>query len=246
MIWKALADPTRRSILTLLQQSPLTTGEISNKIDDLSRYAVMKHLGILEDAQLIRTRKEGKFRWNYLNATPIQTSYEQWLRHLVQIARQTTPSMGTAKSTIMTATFSIEVELSKSTPQVWKALTADISSWWPRNLLYYNASSELIIEMEIGGRFYEESGPTDGYLWGHVIGLEEEKVIMLKGQLIPQLGGPAISFVQIDLKKLPKQKCKLDFSCTLFGDISAATADEQRENWERILKKSLSEHLAKD
>ena len=244
MIWKALADPTRRSILSMLRQSPLTTGEISDRIDDLSRYAVMKHLGILEDAQLISTRKEGKYRWNYLNAAPLQKSYEHWLRHLVQIARQTTPTMGAARK-FMTATFSIEQTLTAPTGKVWAALTAELSSWWPRNLLYYHGSSLIQRETGIGGRLYEQSGPDDGYLWAHVIGLEREKYLMLKGQLIPQMGGPAISFLHFELERAAKRTCRLNFSCTLFGDFKEKTADEQRENWERLIKKALNDHLTR-
>ena len=243
MIWKALADPTRRTILTLLQESPLTTGEISERIDDLSRYAVMKHLGILEDARLIRTRREGKFRWNYLNATPLQQSYEHWLRQLVQIARQTTPKMGSAKNTIMTATFSMEHAFPASTQRTWQALTSEATSWWPRNLLYYNASSELILENEIGGKLYEKSGPEDGFLWAHVIGLEKEKTLMLKGQLIPKLGGPAISFLQFDFVRKPKNQTQLNFSCTLFGEFNSKIVQEQQDNWERLIKKALFDYL---
>ena len=71
MIWKALSDPTRRSILNLLRSAPRTTGEISDQFD-LSRFAVMKHLGVLEKADLIKVKREGKFRWNHLNPKPIE------------------------------------------------------------------------------------------------------------------------------------------------------------------------------
>lgn len=243
MIWKALADPTRRSILSMLQKSPLTTGEISDRIDDLSRYAVMKHLGILENAQLINTRKEGKYRWNYLNATPLQKSYEHWLRHLVQIARQTTLTMGTADKTIMTATFSIEHLLPAPVKRTWEALTADLTSWWPRNLLNYNSSTAIELELEIGGRLFEKSADKEGFLWANVIGFEKEKNLSLKGQLIPQMGGPAISFLQFEFSSPSKNQTALNFSCTLFGDFKEKTIDTQKENWERLIKKSLTEHL---
>jgi len=243
MIWKALADPTRRAILSMLQESPLTTGEISDKIKDLSRYAVMKHLGILENAQLINTRREGKFRWNYLNATPLQKSYEHWLRHLVQIARQSQPTMGTANETIMTATFSIMQTLPTPPKEAWAALTAELSSWWPRNLLYYNTSSELSLEIELGGKLMEKGPKNDGFLWANVIGVEKEKTLMLKGQLIPSMGGPAISFLQFDLKRQAPKQTKLEFSCSLFGSFKDNAVTEQKENWEKLIKKDLTDYL---
>ncbi len=244
MIWKALADPTRRTIISLLQESPLTTGEISERIDDLSRYAVMKHLGILEKADLINTRREGKFRWNYLNANPIQKSYEQWLKELIQISQQSTPTMGTAKKTIMTATFSIEQSLAASPLRLWQVLTAEVNDWWPRDLRYYSNNSDLNIELEVGGKLLESTGPNDGFLWATVIGFEKEKQLLLKGQLIPQLGGPAISFLQFELRKKSKGLSILAFSCTLFGEFDSKSIKTQQQNWERLIKKSLSEHLS--
>jgi len=244
MIWKALADPTRRTIISLLQESPLTTGEISDKIDDLSRYAVMKHLGILEQAQLINTRREGKFRWNYLNASPIQKSYELWLKELVQISQQSAPTMGTVKKTIMTATFSIEHQFNASPPRLWRALTVEINDWWPRDLLYYSNNSDLNIEVEVGGKLMERSGQNDGFLWAQVIGYQIDRQLLLKGQLIPQLGGPAISFLQFECSKKAKGLSILAFSCTLFGEFDNKSIQTQQQNWERLIKKSLGEHLS--
>ena len=112
MIWKALSDPTRRSILSSLRKAPQTTGEISASFKNLSRYAVMKHLGILEKANLITVKREGKFRWNYLNTMPIQQTYEQWVSNLLQLkylAEQTTENMGESSKSITTTTVFIEL-----------------------------------------------------------------------------------------------------------------------------------------
>ena len=92
MIWKALSDPTRRSILNLLKKAPRTTGEISDQFKNLSRFAVMKHLGVLEKADLIKVKREGKFRWNHLNPNPIEKTYEQWVSQLIQLKFYTGPS----------------------------------------------------------------------------------------------------------------------------------------------------------
>src|SRR5918992_249222 len=51
-VWKALADPTRRAILDLLRDRARTTGELSAAFPEVTRFAVMKHLGVLEDAGL--------------------------------------------------------------------------------------------------------------------------------------------------------------------------------------------------
>ncbi len=78
VVWKALADPTRRRLLDLLRDGPQTTGELCARFP-LSRFAVMKHLGILEQAGLVIVERRGRERWNYLNAVPIQQIYERWI-----------------------------------------------------------------------------------------------------------------------------------------------------------------------
>jgi DNA-binding transcriptional ArsR family regulator len=78
-VWKALADSTRRRLLDLLRDEPRTTGQLCEHFRKLSRYAVMKHLGILEGAGLVIVRREGRVRWNYINTVPIQEIYDRWV-----------------------------------------------------------------------------------------------------------------------------------------------------------------------
>jgi len=58
-VWKALADPTRRAILDLLRERAHTTGELSGAFPSLTRFAVMKHLGVLEEAGLVVVSARG-------------------------------------------------------------------------------------------------------------------------------------------------------------------------------------------
>ncbi|HEU4898462.1 MAG TPA: metalloregulator ArsR/SmtB family transcription factor, partial [Actinomycetota bacterium] len=76
MVWRALADPTRRAILDLLADRARTTGELSEAFPEVSRFAVMKHLGVLETAGLVVVRRRGRERWNHLNGVPLREAYE--------------------------------------------------------------------------------------------------------------------------------------------------------------------------
>jgi DNA-binding transcriptional ArsR family regulator len=78
-VWKALSDPTRRAILDLLRARPRTTTEIVERFPKLSRFGVMKHLEVLRQAELVRTREAGRQRVNSLNAVPIRQIYERWV-----------------------------------------------------------------------------------------------------------------------------------------------------------------------
>ncbi|MEQ8840075.1 MAG: metalloregulator ArsR/SmtB family transcription factor [Acidimicrobiales bacterium] len=81
-VWKALANPTRRRILDLLVDGPVTTGELADEFSDLSRFAIMQHLGVLEKCDLVVARKQGRQRFNHLNTVPIQQISDRWIsRH---------------------------------------------------------------------------------------------------------------------------------------------------------------------
>ncbi|MFQ5744551.1 MAG: ArsR/SmtB family transcription factor [Acidobacteriota bacterium] len=79
-VFKALAGADRRRILDLLRDAPMTTGDIGKCLPHLDRTTVMQHLGVLEKARLVISRKEGRCRWNYLDVSPIQRIYERWIQ----------------------------------------------------------------------------------------------------------------------------------------------------------------------
>ena len=77
---KALADPTRRTILNLLKKSCLSAGEIAEHFD-MSLPAVSKHLAVLREADLVRDRREGKYIYYELNASVLDEAL-LWLKDL--------------------------------------------------------------------------------------------------------------------------------------------------------------------
>src|SRR6187401_3695439 len=83
-IWKALGSPHRRALLDALKDGPKTTSALCEVLPRLSRYAVMQHLGVLERAGVVLVRREGRERWNELNAVPIQRELERWLSSFQQ------------------------------------------------------------------------------------------------------------------------------------------------------------------
>ncbi len=80
LLFKALADSRRREILDLVKSAPRTTGELCRHFDgQLDRCTVMQHIGVLERADLLIARREGRQRWNYLNAGPFKEIYDRWI-----------------------------------------------------------------------------------------------------------------------------------------------------------------------
>src|SRR6266513_2293701 len=78
-VWKALGSPHRRALLDALRDGPRTTTALCEVLPQLSRFAVMQHLGVLERAGVVLVRRDGRDRWNELNAVPIQRELERWL-----------------------------------------------------------------------------------------------------------------------------------------------------------------------
>ena len=84
-VWKALSDPTRRTILDLLRPGAKTTTEIVDAFPDMTRHAVMKHIDVLRDVGLVSTREDGRRRINSLNAVPIRQIYERWVGPFAEV-----------------------------------------------------------------------------------------------------------------------------------------------------------------
>ena len=79
-VFKALADPSRRLLLDrLFEASGQTLGELCKDLD-MSRQAVTQHLGVLEAANRVITRREGREKLHYLNPVPIHEIEERWIR----------------------------------------------------------------------------------------------------------------------------------------------------------------------
>ncbi len=83
-VWRALANPVRRRILDLLCDGPKPTGALARKFRRHSRFAIMQHLGVLEDAHLVVRRKDGRTTMNFLNPVPIQQIHDRWVSRYQQ------------------------------------------------------------------------------------------------------------------------------------------------------------------
>ena len=79
-MFKALADPTRRLLLDrLFERDGLTLRELEAEVPELTRFGVMRHLGALERAGLVVTRKEGRHKHHFLNPVPVRLICEGWI-----------------------------------------------------------------------------------------------------------------------------------------------------------------------
>jgi DNA-binding transcriptional ArsR family regulator len=79
LVFRALADPSRRKLLDLLYANDAQTlTELCEHLD-MTRQAVTQHIGVLEGVQLVSTHRRGREKLHYLNPVPLQEIYDRWI-----------------------------------------------------------------------------------------------------------------------------------------------------------------------
>src|ERR671923_2710850 len=80
LVFKALADPTRRLLLDrLFEREGRTLNALHAEVEGMTRFGVMKHLRILESAGLVVARRSGREKLHYLNPVPVQLIHDRWV-----------------------------------------------------------------------------------------------------------------------------------------------------------------------
>jgi len=79
LVFKALADPTRRFLLDrLFERDGRTLTELESELE-MTRFGVMKHLKVLQEAHLVVARKQGREKLHFLNPVPIRLIHDRWI-----------------------------------------------------------------------------------------------------------------------------------------------------------------------
>jgi uncharacterized protein YndB with AHSA1/START domain len=123
LVFRALADPTRRSLLDeLFREDGQTLSALEHRLP-MSRFGVMKHLKVLEEAGLVTTRRHGREKLHFLNVIPIRLVHDRWVS---KYAEQWASVLSSLKHSLeeegaMQKVFEIYI---KTTPQrLWEAIT---------------------------------------------------------------------------------------------------------------------------
>jgi DNA-binding transcriptional ArsR family regulator len=154
-VFKALADPTRRHLLdALFKRDGQTLGGLGRRLE-MTRFGVMKHLRVLEEAGLVVTRRLGREKLHYLNPVPIRLIHDRWIdKYTERIAAMLSDLKQELEEGIMEKVFEIYI---KTTPErLWQAITdpamrarytfgvATYSDWAPGSA-YQSRATELTV-----------------------------------------------------------------------------------------------------
>ena len=121
-VFKALADPTRRSLLDeLFKEDGQTLSALEGRLS-MTRFGVMKHLRVLEDAGLVTTKRRGREKLHFLNAVPIRLVHDRWVS---KYAQPWAAALSGLKKRIEEDTMEKVYEIYiKTTPErLWEAIT---------------------------------------------------------------------------------------------------------------------------
>lgn len=252
-VWRVLADPTRREILDLLRAGPRTTGSVCEAFP-VTRFAVIRHLGVLAEAGLITVQRRGRERWNYLNAVPLRQELERWLTPfggrlaeasiaLKNAVENPQPEGDTSMSTDQRPRLAHgqidaanEIEVAAPREKVFAAL-ADVGTWWPHR---FRDGAAVVFEPHVGGRWYEDWGDGNGALYGHVGTLERPARLSITGPM--GMSGPVTSVWSIELEEAGPDRTIVRGSHRAFGDIDDDTAAGYTQGW-GLVYRALVEHI---
>ena len=176
-VFIALADPTRRHLLDLLfERDGRTLGELVAAVHGMTRFGVMKHLRVLEAAELVTTRRVGREKHHYLNPVPIRRLHDRWLDKyraraadsLLDLKHALEYAEGTPMTSTGAPAFVSSVYIRATPEAIWLAITetdytvryyygnAVESDWQPGSPYVMTTDGRLQIE----GRIVEATPPT--------------------------------------------------------------------------------------
>jgi uncharacterized protein YndB with AHSA1/START domain len=152
-VFKALADPTRRSLLdALFERDGQSLSALERRLP-MTRFGVMKHLRVLEEAGLVVTRRPGREKLHFLNPVPIRLVHDRWVS---KYAEPWAATLSDLKHELETKTMEKVYEFYiKTTPErLWQAITD------PEMRAKYNFGASIVSDWQPGSRY--RMGARDG------------------------------------------------------------------------------------
>ena len=236
LLWRALADPTRRRILDLLRERPRVTGEVAARFP-ISRVAVMRHLEVLSAAGLVTSRKRGRERWHYLNAVPLQRLHRRWagpaaagFASALLRLQDTVETEGRPMEPIQpTVDVALDIEIAGTPAAVFAALTKDIGGWWGHPAVTSRATG-LALDPRLGG-LLTERWDNGGQVIASVTGWAQDEHLALTGSFHTGVG---VGVAVFDLAESATGTL-LQFSFRAIGVMDAAVAGDKSRGWAELV-----------
>lgn len=235
-VFRALADPTRRRLLDFLfERDGRTLTELESGLP-MTRFGVMKHLRVLEEAALITTRKVGRERLHYLNPIPIQLISDRWINKYSAVRAS---ALADLKSALeggdgMTADsrpkLVYQIIIQAPQERVWAAITR------PEFTSRYYYGSTLKTDLAVGSPFTYHMPNGAPIVEGEVVASEPpSRLVHSYHSLWPPMNEDAPTRVTWELEPLPGGVTKVTVVHEEFQGETATYRGLQSGGWAWIL-----------
>lgn len=202
--WKALANPWRRRILDDLTSAPKTTGELSERLPDISRFAVMQHLDVMTEAGIVIVERRGRHRYNHINSAALRTFYERWVNRYADAAaseltalklhleeeKMEEEMMAKAQTSsdtmesVRVLRLENEMRFAATPERVFRVMTDadEVLKWFPYTY-GDDRTKRIVFEQRVGGAQYEDWGDGAGHYYGTVTGWDPPRSYSVRSRL---------------------------------------------------------------
>jgi uncharacterized protein YndB with AHSA1/START domain/DNA-binding transcriptional ArsR family regulator len=202
-VFRALADPTRRSLLDeLFREDGQTLSALEARFE-MTRFGVMKHLRILEEAGLVVSRKAGREKQHFLNPVPIRLVHDRWVSKYAEPWVAGLSSLKQGLESTMEKVYEIYI---KTTPEkLWAAITD------PATRAKYNFGVGVESDWQVGARIEMPHPKQPGLLGeGEVLELDPPKRLVhtMRALWAPEVEAEGFSRVTWDIEQIG-DSCRL-------------------------------------
>ncbi len=248
-VWRALSSPHRRHILDLLRDAPRTTTQVGEGMPALSRFAVMQHLDVLEEAGLVLVRREGRTRLNYLNPVLLRALYERWVQEHARPAAEAVlrlkdyleyglpRRMQLDQAAHRVVKIEMEVPIQATVEAAFTALTTGMNEWWPHR---FKPDGQVVFEPFVGGRIMEQWPDGTGALYGVLTWYEPNKKFASSG---PSALLSSFASTSVETVEGTNEGCVYRKSMTIWGDVPDEVERMFREGSRAIMERALKVYL---
>ena len=236
LIFRALADPSRRQLLDLLFERDGRTLKELEAVLPMSRFGVMKHLRVLEEASLIVTRKVGRERLHYLNPVPIQLISDRWIskyaaaRAMALVDLKMVLEGGSSMTTAAKPKLVYQTIIRASQQEVWEAIIK------PEFTTRYYYGCTVDTNLAVGSAFNYQRSNGAAIVEGQVVEVDApNRLVHTYHSLWPPMNEDAPTKVTWELEAMPGGITKVT---VVHEDFQGETATYQGLNsggWTWIL-----------
>ncbi len=235
-VFRALADPSRRRLLDLLfERDGRTLTELGSELP-MTRFGVMKHLRVLEEAGLITTRKVGRERLHYLNPLPIQLISDRWINKYSAVRASALADLrtalegGTGMASDSKPKLGYQISIKAPQERVWEAITK------PEFTSRYYYGSTLKTDLTVGSLFTYHMPDGSPIVEGEVMASEPpNRLVHTYHSLWPPMNEDAPTKVTWELESMPGSVTKVTVVHEDFQGETATYKGLQGGGWTWIL-----------